>query len=130
MKKLVNIINHLYNNAISLGVSFIVAKKKLSEIIKHSGKSIHSEKINEWTSKWSVLGRVNKDFYRVFSKYCGEDINIVPDDICHNVIEPILNPKRFLSAYEDKCLFDKMLWSSFNRNITHITYIKNIGGAY
>lgn len=129
MKKLVNIINNFYNNAISWGVSFIATRKELSEIIKRSGKSIHCEKIHEWTSKWSVLGRVNKDFYRVFSKYSGEDINIVPDDICHNVIEPILNPKRFLSAYEDKCLFDKMLWSSFNRNITPITFIKNIGGA-
>ena len=129
MKKLVNIINQLYSNAISLGVSFLVTKKELSEIIKHSGKSAHCEKIKEWTSKWKVLGRVNKDFYRVFSKYSGEDINIVPDDICHNVIEPVLNPKRFLSAYEDKCLFDKMLWSSFSRNITPITYIKNISGA-
>lgn len=74
MKKLVNIINNLYNNAISWGVSFIAARKELSEIIKRSGKSIHCEKIHEWTSKWSVLGRVNKDFYRVFSKYSGEDI--------------------------------------------------------
>lgn len=129
MKRLINIINNLYNKAISLGVSLIPAQKELSEIIKHSGKSIHCEEIDSWTSKWSILGRVNKDYYRVFSKYSGEDINIVPDDICHNIIEPILNPKRFLSAYEDKCLFDKMLWSSFNRNITPITYIKNIGGA-
>lgn len=129
MKKIINIINHIYNVAISFGVSKIVAKKELSKIIKHSGKNAQCYKIDEWASKWSVLGRVNKDYYRVYSQYSGEDTNIVPDDICHNIIEPILNPKRFLNAYEDKCLFDKMLWSSFHRNITPLTFIKNIGGA-
>lgn len=130
MKVIVNIINHLYNKVISIGVSCIAAKKELNQIIKHSGKNSNCKGLNEWVAKWSVLGRPNKDYYRVFSQYSGEDVNIVPDDICHNIIEPILNPKRYLNAYEDKCLFDKMLWSSFRKNITPPTYIRNINGAF
>ena len=129
MKRIVNIINYIYNWSISVGVSYISSKKELNRIISSVGKNRNCSRLDEWKKKWSVLGRVNQDYYRVFSQYIGEDINIVPDDICHNVIEPILNPKRFLSAYEDKCLFDKMLWSSFCDNITPYTFVKNIGGA-
>lgn len=130
MRKSVETINRLYDFIIALGVSTVLARKELGTIIKRSGKSRNCLRIDEWSNKWRKLGRVNKNYYRVFSQYCGEDINIVPDDICHNVIEPILNPKRFVSAYEDKCLFDKMLWSAFYRNITPHTYVRNIGGAH
>ena len=129
MRKIINIINEIYNRLIIWGISFFLVKKELGDIIEKSGKSRNCSRLKEWREKWGVLGRINKDYYRVFSQYIGEDINIVPDDICHNVIEPILNPKRFLSAYEDKCLFDKMLWSSFHKNITPHTFIKNIGGV-
>lgn len=116
-------------------MSFIIQRfimeKEISEIMKISKVPYFKRPMeDEWVMKWKQLSSyVNKKYYRTFSYYIGNNVNIVPDDICHNVIEPILNPKRFLSAYEDKCLFDKMLWSSFNRNITPITYIKNIGGA-
>mgnify|MGYP003417697729 CR=1 FL=1 len=130
MRKIVDTINWVYDKLMSLGVSIIVEKRALSKIISKSGKNKHCKGITQWKGKWKVLGHVNKDYYRIFSQYIGEDVNIVPDDICHNVIEPILNPKRFISAYEDKCLFDKMLWSSFNKNVTPTTYIRNIGGAY
>ena len=129
MKSIIKIINSFYDKSISFAVTHIAARKELGDIIRKSGKNQNCAKIDEWKKKWCVLGRVNKDYYRVFSQYSGEDINIVPDDICHNIIEPILNPKRFLNAYEDKCLFDKMLWTSFHKNITPYTYIKNIGGA-
>lgn len=129
MRKVVKNINKLYDKLIALGISCFLARKELRNIIKKAGKNKKCSKLDEWSKKWGVLGRVNKDYYRVFSQYCGEDVDIVPDDICHNIIEPILNPKRFLNAYEDKCLFDKMLWSSFNKNITPHTFIKNIGGT-
>ena len=129
MNRIINIINGFYNELTSFGVSNLTCPLELKKIVNCSGKNKNCLKIDAWSSKWRVLGHVNKDYYRVFSQYCGEDINIVPDDICHNVIEPILNPKRFLSAYEDKCMFDKMLWSSFYKNITPFTYIRNIGGA-
>ena len=129
MKRVLNIINRLYNAIIAICVSQIALKKELRAIIKKSHKNNKCLHLKEWHTKWKVLGLTNKDYYRVFSQYCGEDTNIVPDDICHNVIEPILNPKRHISTYEDKCMFDTILWPIFKRNITPDTYIKNIGGA-
>lgn len=128
-RKLINKINNVYDSIINYGVSILLAKKELYNIIKKTGKNEDCKKIDEWVSYWKELGNVNRNYYRVFSKYVGEDINIVPDDICHNIIEPILNPKRFLSTYEDKCIFDKMLWTSFHENVTPFTYIRNINGA-
>ena len=46
--------------------------------------------------------------YRVFSHYIGANIDIVPEDICHDFIEPILNPFRYVGYYADKNVFDKL----------------------
>lgn len=130
MKKVILKINRIYDWLISFGVRYLASRNELRAIIKHSGKNCNSKRLSEWHEKWKPLGAFNKDYYGVFSQYAGEDINIVPDDLLHNVIEPILNPKRFISAYEDKCLFDKMLWSSFGKKVTPPTYLKNIGGLF
>lgn len=117
---------------ISFAVQRYVMEKEVSKIMRVSNISNQKQPMeDEWTRKWKQLSsHVNRKFYRTFSRYIGHDINIVPDDICHNVIEPILNPKRYISAFEDKCLFDKMLWSSFGKNVTPYTFIRNIAGAY
>lgn len=130
MIKLLHIINRIYNALISTGVTILLARKELARIKNKSGIRHDCNGIHEWKKKWRGLGWVNPDYYRVFSQYCGEDVNIVPDDICHNVIEPILNPRRFISTYEDKCLFDKFLKSSFINNITPFTYFRCINGVY
>lgn len=130
MKKVILKINRIYDWLISFGVRYLASRNELRAIVKRSGKNFNCKSLSEWHEKWKPLGAFNKDYYRVFSQYAGEDINIVPDDLLHNIIEPILNPKRFVSAYEDKCLFDKMLWSSFGVNVTPPTYLKNIGGLF
>ena len=130
MKKIILRINRIYDWLISSGVRYLASRSELRAIIKHSGKNCNCKRLREWQEKWEPLGEFNKDYYRVFSQYAGEDINIVPDDLLHNIIEPILNPKRFISAYEDKCLFDKMLWSSFGAKVTPPTYLNNIGGLF
>ena len=63
-----------------------------------------------WIKKWSGLGiRPNPVYFRLFSKYIGNDVNIVPENICHDVIENILNPMRYAKFYADKNMFDKLL---------------------
>lgn len=131
-KKIVSFFTSKLDWLISFAVSRFVMEKEISKIMKISNiPNTKQQNEDEWVTKWKQLSSyVNRKFYRTFSTYIGYDINIVPDDICHNVIEPILNPKRYISAFEDKCLFDKMLWSSFNSNVTPPTYIKNINGVY
>lgn len=63
----------------------------------------------QWIKKWSGLGvKASPTQYRVFSHYIGGDINIVPEDICHDFIEPILNPQDYVGYYADKNVFDKL----------------------
>lgn len=63
----------------------------------------------EWIERWSQFGvKANPSQYRVFSHYIGPNIDIVPEDICHDYIEPILNPFAFTGYYADKNVFDKL----------------------
>lgn len=82
---------------------------------------------NDWMSKWGKLGmKVNPIYYRLFSRYIGKDINIVPEDICHDVIEAILNPHRFAKYYSDKNVFDKL----FPKGYLPKTILRKMGGFY
>lgn len=65
---------------------------------------------DEWYKKWNVLGiKPNRLYYRLYSHYIGPNINIVPKNVCHNIIELILNPFRYVGYYGDKNLFDCVL---------------------
>lgn len=62
-----------------------------------------------WLEKWSVFGlKAKPSQYRVFRHYIGDDINIVPEDICHDFIEPVLNPSAYTGYYSDKNVFDRL----------------------
>ena len=75
-------------------------------------------KEKEWISKWSALATPNPIYFRLFSNYIGNDINIIPEDICRNVVEPILDPLRYVSFYSDKNMFDKLFgYSSMPQTI-------------
>lgn len=81
----------------------------------------------EWIEKWSRFGlKAKPTQYRVFSHYIGNDINIVPEDICHDFIETILNPMRFRGYYADKNVFDKL----FPTGYLPRTLLRRINGTY
>ena len=113
---------------INLIVDKIKMRKELNAIIKKTGKLHQTKGIKQWFKKWSKLGNPNKNYYLIFSKYIGEQINIVPDNICHNYITPILNPKRYISTYADKNMFDWFLNSKYRKINTPKTYIRCING--
>lgn len=81
---------------------------------------------DKWIKRWSVLGKVSPVYFRLFSNYIGNDINIIPEDICRNTIEPILNPIRYTSYYADKNMFDKL----FGHNIMPQTIFRKMYGFY
>lgn len=81
----------------------------------------------EWIKKWSVFGLKAKPAqYRVFSHYIGNDIKIVPEDICHDFIETILNPPRFRDYYADKNVFDILFPAGYFPR----TLLRKINGIY
>ena len=90
-----------------------------------ANKGVPGEK--EWIKKWSVFGLKAKPAqYRVFSHYIGNDINIVPEDICHDFIETILNPPRFRDYYADKNVFDILFPAGYFPR----TLLRKINGFY
>lgn len=99
--------------------------KKLCKMNRVPNKEVEGE--GEWIKKWRGLGITpNPIYYRLFSKYIGNDVNIVPEDICHEVIENILNPMRYAKYYADKNMFDKIL----PKGSTPMTILRKMNGFY
>ena len=124
-------INRVYDGILSYAVSKYLARKELGAIIKATGLG-KNKVIGEdvWTEQWKSLSKfVNKDYYRVFANYVGQNVDIVPDDICHNVIEQILNPQTFRGCIDDKNLFDILLSTNFSVPVTPVTVLRCVDGV-
>ena len=80
----------------------------------------------EWIEKWSTLGKPYTVYYRLFSHYIGQNINIIPEDICRNIVEPIMDPLRYTAYYADKNIFDKL----FRQGTLPKTIFRKIRGFY
>lgn len=81
---------------------------------------------NEWKKKWSVLGKADPVYFRLFSHYIGNNLNIIPEDICRNVVEPILCPLRYVAYYSDKNIFDRL----FKSGSLPTTVLRKMNGFY
>lgn len=80
---------------------------------------------NEYLQQWQSISKyVSPIDYRLFSQFVGQDKNIVPEYVMHNVIEPVFHPKEFLSFYNDKNMYDKLLPQEFLAR----TFFRNIHG--
>lgn len=102
---------------------------KIMSEAKISNAKLPKEDI--WFKKWSkLLSDTDRKYYRIYNKYIGEDINIMPDDVCHMIVEPILNPPKYRHFYSDKNMFDRVLRLKFDKPVTPQTYIRNINGIY
>lgn len=81
----------------------------------------------EWVRFWSRFGdEPSVLFYRVYSRYIGNNMNIVPMDISRNYIEPVLNPGWTESFYNDKNVFNLII----DKRDLPKTYFRSIGGKY
>ena len=80
----------------------------------------------KWHEKWRLGGAISVTQYRVFFHYIGPNVNIVPEEICHDIIEPLLNPHRFVGYYADKNVFDKL----FPEGYMPKTLFRRMNGIY
>lgn len=114
-RMILGLVGNVLDHALNLVLSRLFYMKEINKIMKML--SISNKKVKEedlWYAKWKRIGvYVNRKYYRVFSKFLDpmqHDLtNICPDDICHNYIEPLLNPIRYRSYYSDKNEFDKII---------------------
>lgn len=82
---------------------------------------------NEYLLQWKIISKnVSPIDYRLFSQFIGQDRNIVPEYVMHNVIEPVFHPKDFLPFYNDKNMYDKLLPQEYLAK----TFFRNIHGMY
>lgn len=102
-------------------------KKDMMDFVKiDPSLNTPTEGEEEWLKFWSRFGKKPSVlFYRVYSKYIGNNINIVPMDISRNFIEPVLNPGYTESFYNDKNVFNLLIEDKY----LPITYLRSIGGG-
>lgn len=111
-------------------LDFIVYKKQYRNLLKISPinpVAITKEQYLAHRKKWSGFGKYYSDLdFKLFSRYIGVSEDILPESISHCFIEPILNPIKYRSYYEDKNMFDKVLCKDFLPQ----TIIRRIDGVY
>ncbi len=93
----------------------------------HPELNTHEAQEYAWLNKWQTYdSSVSKASYRIFSKFIGEDINIIPLETCANLVEPQLNPKEYIEFYADKNSLHLFLPHSFMPNVV----LRNISGYF
>ncbi|MBQ8735407.1 MAG: hypothetical protein IJY75_05480 [Bacteroidaceae bacterium] len=71
---------------------------------------INSKKVNVWMNKWGVFGHNPLKYgWKAFHSYVDDNVNLVPNDIARNFIEPILTPEEYQPFYNDKNSFGMFL---------------------
>lgn len=81
--------------------SYVSYYKKI--IQRHPELGHPAEGEESWLAYWREYDRdLSPLAYRVFSRYIGPDIHILPLEICVNVIEPVLTPPQYRGFYRNK----------------------------
>ena len=131
-KKYISKINSLLGSFYSTILSLIYNRqyKKIyqKEVLSRKNQIKLSKKdIEEYKKRWEKISTcVNPIYFKLFSNYIGKDLDIVPEDICHRVVETILDPPIYRAYYADKNMFDKILPLHYMAK----TYLRKIQGAW
>lgn len=124
-------LNFFYARLIGYSQSAVYAIKyrKLLRIADKKSYKPSKIEIKAYRERWSGLGYwVDPIYYKLFSNYVKPDVDFVPEDISHNVIETLLDPPFFRGYYSDKNMFDKVLANI--PNACPNTLFRRIGGFY
>lgn len=100
-------------NTIRLKKVYLEAEQGYLHTAKMCNKSVNKfmgEGENLYLNKWRKISKfVSPVDYRLFSQYIGENPNICPEYVLHNIIEPIFLPRAYQQFYNDKNMYDKLL---------------------
>lgn len=88
---------------------------------------VRREREGEWLQKWRKYDKhLSPLAYRVFSYYIGEDLNIMPMELCVNVVERVLTPSSFSDYYSDKNSLGKIVPKEYFPSV----FLRNVRGAF
>ena len=120
LKKAIQIV--LYKQANKISQSFY------KNAIRYNFKlNLPAEGEIEWLKRWRQFdSKLTPMAYRVFSRYIGSNIDIVPLELCSAFIEPILTPSNYFSYYSDKNSFDLL----FPNGTLPNTFMRKTRGRY
>lgn len=90
-----------------------IHRQELKNYLAATGIALKKQqREQEFIDKWSPLHKLGKTtlgLYRFYSYFCGDNPNIIPDDIFHFIVEPCLNDQMVNSIYGDKNFFELIL---------------------
>lgn len=115
MKKLRKAFQELFQRIIQHR-HFTRWERVIKKMATNSKTPISSKVLGEngYISKWKKISRyVSPIDYRLFSHFIGENPNIVPEYVLHNIIEPVFLPRAYQQFYNDKNMYDKLLPKEF-----------------
>lgn len=125
-RKMSKSINSIYTRILIYGGAKLYKRFYSSQLKRHPARRKESEKY--YLQLWSRLCRnPDKNTYRLFSQYIGEDSRIAPEDVTSGIIQPLMNPVSYRGYYQDKNMFDKIL----SPDIMPSTLLRGMmGGVY
>lgn len=119
-KKIID--SYLKRQSISVAQEFYSNAIRYNPLLKEPGEG---EK--EWLERWRQYEpKISPMGYRVFSRYIGNNIDIVPLEVCVSIVEPALTPMHFNNVYSDKNVFDIL----FPKGTLPKTFLRKIRGRY
>lgn len=131
-KKYISKMNGILGNFYTTILSYIYNRqyKKMYQKTCLSKKDrivLSKRDIARYKEKWGKIAScVNPIYLNLFSNYIGKNLDIVPEDICHRVVETILDPPIYRAYYADKNMFDKILPLDYMAK----TYLRRIQGSW
>lgn len=103
-------------------------KKYYSVLMKENGqlyKKQNDEK--KWQERWKKLDRfISVLPFRIYSRYCGVNMDIMSWETLQLIVEPCLNQLEFSEYYEDKNILEKI----YGKNNFPETIVRIIDGVF
>ena len=93
---------------------YVYRKESIGYMKRLGIKNTKVEGEDEYVNKWKQLfPLVDRPSYRLYSHYCGQTPDIVPEGISRILIEKVLDPIPYRYAYEDKNMFPLIIGKEY-----------------
>lgn len=99
--------------------------QKIIDVNPHLGKYAEGEE--QWLEIWRQYDKTIKPTaYRIFSRYVGQNMDILPLEFSASKIEPCMTPGAFTDYYSDKNMLHRMFPSHYMPRY----YLRNVRGYF